>query len=189
MVALSTRNQAYIGSALALLMMTTRSHHFASLHHFPDASWAVFFLAGVYLRARWVFVALCVGAVVADYIAITLGGVSDFCVTGAYVMLAPAYGALWLGGRWYAAHHTDRPETMFAFGGALFVATVAAELISSGSFYYLSGRITDPNIAEFSAAFVQYFPRNLANLALYATLAACLHAGVVIAGIGNRPAR
>src|SRR5690554_3136356 len=43
---------------LAVLMAATRSHHFASVTHLPDASWAVFFLAGFYLRPLWVFPAL-----------------------------------------------------------------------------------------------------------------------------------
>jgi hypothetical protein len=34
------------GLLLAALMLATRSHHFASPLHLPDASWAVFFLAG-----------------------------------------------------------------------------------------------------------------------------------------------
>lgn len=39
---------------LALVMAATRINHFGAL---PDASWAVFFLAGFYLRgsARWAF--------------------------------------------------------------------------------------------------------------------------------------
>ncbi len=35
---------------LAALMAATRVHHFASI---PDASWAVFFAAGFYLRTQW----------------------------------------------------------------------------------------------------------------------------------------
>ncbi len=35
-----------IGLLLAALMTATRSHHFASTLHLPDASWAGFFLAG-----------------------------------------------------------------------------------------------------------------------------------------------
>ncbi len=38
-----------VGLALAALMILTRSHHFASAVHLPDASWAVFLLAGALL--------------------------------------------------------------------------------------------------------------------------------------------
>lgn len=53
MLTLSTRYQIIIGLVLALFMVITRGHHFASLQNVPSASWAVFFLAGVYLRSAW----------------------------------------------------------------------------------------------------------------------------------------
>jgi hypothetical protein len=48
-----------VGLLLAALIAATRSHHFASALHLPDASWAVFFLAGALLpgwrwRRRWI---------------------------------------------------------------------------------------------------------------------------------------
>jgi hypothetical protein len=53
MLTLSIRSQIQIGILLALLMIFTRSHHFASIHNMADASWVIFFLAGVYLRSTW----------------------------------------------------------------------------------------------------------------------------------------
>ena len=50
---LSIRNQLAIGVGLVLLMTLTREYHFASIHSLPGASWAIFFLAGFYLRAVW----------------------------------------------------------------------------------------------------------------------------------------
>ncbi|MBS1214128.1 MAG: uncharacterized protein H6R26_2745, partial [Proteobacteria bacterium] len=41
-----TKQEQFIGLALFALMAATRSHHFASVTHLPDASWAVLFLAG-----------------------------------------------------------------------------------------------------------------------------------------------
>ena len=51
MLTLSTRNQMAIGLLLVSLMILTRSHHFVSAHNLADASWAIFFLAGIYLRS------------------------------------------------------------------------------------------------------------------------------------------
>ena len=42
----TSKNFWPIALGLAALMAATRSHHFASVTHLPDASWAVFFLAG-----------------------------------------------------------------------------------------------------------------------------------------------
>ncbi len=43
-------------AVLTLLMVTTRFKHFGDLMHLPDASMAVFFLGGLYLRRHLAFV-------------------------------------------------------------------------------------------------------------------------------------
>src|SRR5687767_15995537 len=95
--------QIWIGSGLVGLLIATRDYHFVTLDLLPSASYAVFFLAGFYLAPRWVFPALwCIAALV-DLSAITIGGVSALCVSPAYAFLIPAYGALWLAGRYGGA--------------------------------------------------------------------------------------
>ncbi|NWG86291.1 MAG: hypothetical protein HXY26_02080, partial [Hydrogenophilaceae bacterium] len=157
------------------LMALTRSHHFAGLHHLPEASWAVFFLAGVYLSRSWVFPALCLEAAAVDYLSITLGGTSGFCVTPAYAMLVPAYGALWLAGRWYARHHRDAISTLLPLIGSALVGAVLAELFSSGGFYLLSGYFAEPSLAGYLERAAKYFPAYLGAMALYVGVAALAH--------------
>ncbi|TCS73946.1 hypothetical protein EDC61_101168 [Sulfuritortus calidifontis] len=175
MQAISSRNQLFIGLGLAALMALTRSHHFAGLHHLPEASWAVFFLAGVYLSRGWVFPVLCLEAAVVDYLAIVYGGTSGFCVSPAYAMLVPAYGALWLAGRWYARHHREAVATLMPLAGSMLVGAVLAELFSSGGFYLFSGYFAAPSLAEFAARVARYFPAYLGALALYVGIAALAH--------------
>ncbi len=158
-----------------LLMAVTRSHHVAGLHHLPDASWAVFFLAGQHIRRGLVFALLAVLATSIDVIAIGWAGVSDFCVTPAYVMLLPAYAALWLGGRWYARHYQKTLSTLLPLGGAIVLSALAAELFSSGGFYFLGGRFADPTLAGFLPRITRYFPATLGAMTLYISLAALLH--------------
>ncbi|MBI3147403.1 MAG: hypothetical protein HYZ17_02685 [Betaproteobacteria bacterium] len=163
-----------LGAILALLMVVTRSHHFATLHFLPDASWAVFFLAGFFLSRVRVFFILLALAAGADAYAIGVGGVADFCVSVAYPFLIPAYGALWLGGRWLAQAGRFEPRFL---AQAMFAAVLAAficELISSGSFYFWSGVVTAPGWDGFVDALWRYFPRSLGNFALYLGLAAVL---------------
>ena len=179
MTQLNPRQQIILGVILAAFMALTRSHHFAGLHHLPDASWAVFFLAGLYLRPAWSFPALCVLAAASDFIAITWGGVSSFCVSPAYAMLLPAYGALWLAGRWYAGRHSDRAATLLPLVLALLVGTVTCELLSSGAFYFFSGRYIDPSLTEFIPRLAKYFPHSLSSTALYIGAAAIVHAALV----------
>lgn len=187
MTTLTPRQQTVIGLLLAAFMAATRSHHFAGLHHLPDASWAVFFLAGCLLRPAWAFAALSLLAAASDYVAITWGGVSSFCVSPAYVMLLPAYGALWLAGRWYAGRHRPRAAALAPFGFAALGGAAACELISSGSFYFYSGRFAEPTLAGFLPRLAKYFPHALEGLALY--LGAAVLAYLAAAALAGRGAR
>jgi hypothetical protein len=175
--------------ALALLMAATRSHHFASVTHLPDASWAVFFLAGFYLRAGWSFAALLSLAGASDFLAIHFFAVSDFCVSPAYVFLLPAYGSLWLAGRWYAGRYR------FNFAGLAWLAlgavggALAAELLSGGGFYFFSGRFAETSLAVFASRLLQYFPQSLEGMGLYVGTAAIAHIALTLALRSGRPER
>jgi hypothetical protein len=175
MLTLSTRNQIVIGLILALLMTVTRSHHFATLAHLPGASWAVFFLAGVYLRPVWVLPGLLALAWLLDLAAYTWGGTGGFCLTPAYVFLLPAYGALWFGGRWYANRYRFEWHTLMPLSIGVLVAAAVCELFSSGGFYFLSGRFAEPTFAEFGARLLKYFPPYLQALTFYVGIAVVVH--------------
>lgn len=171
--------------ALLALMVATRSHHFASITHLPDASWAVFFLAGFYLQRVTVFGGLLVAAAISDYVAIHWYGVSDFCVSLAYPMLAPAYGAMWIAGRWYAGRHHLRWTSTLPLAGSLLMGAAICEILSGGSFYALSGRYAEITLTAYVAQFVQYFPASFQGLAFYVALAGLIHV-VVVAGSQHR---
>src|SRR5690606_32608126 len=90
---------------LALLILLTRVDHFGSAMHLPDASKAVFFLAGFYLTqaagrgSNLGFWALLLLVVAIDFISFGLSGrETALCLTPSYPFLLPAYGALWFGG-------------------------------------------------------------------------------------------
>lgn len=122
----------------------------------------------------------------------------SFCISPAYGFLLPAYGALWLAGRWYAKTSNKQVRHRFAFSTLLPLAAwvviggVVSELFSSGGFYFFSGRF-EPNLAEFGARIARYFPSSLAMLAFYAGIAAIVHAAldavrhVVVTGRGAPP--
>ncbi len=171
----TSKNFWPIALSLAVLMAATRSHHFASITHLPDASWAVFFLAGFYLRPVWMFPALLALAAASDYVAIAWLGVSDFCVSPAYVFLLPAYGAMWLAGRWYLRHYRFRVSTLPLLALALLTGAAVCELLSSGGFYFFSGRFEETDFSGFGARLVKYFPHALEGIALYVTAAILVH--------------
>jgi len=180
MLSLSRRHQFIIGLSLIALMAITRGHHFATLSHLPSASWAIFFLAGLYVSKKWLFPVLLATAAFLDFAAITWGGVSHFCVSPAYALLLPAYGTLWLAGRWYANNYQFSWVTLLPLGLSLSVATVISQILSSGGFYFFSGRYTDTTLAEFGQRFLQYYPSQLSNLAFYLAIAAIIHICIVL---------
>ncbi|WP_068829897.1 hypothetical protein [Pseudomonas sp. BMS12] len=176
MPVLSPRSQLLIGLVLALLLAVTRGQHFATLN-LPSASWAVFFLAGVLLHPRWVFPALFVLASALDFAMVASGTVTDWCTSPAYWMLLPAYGALWLGGRLYARWHREQAVSLVTLALTVLVAALVCHLLSSGGFYFLSGRYAEPSLAGFLPRIGHYYPRFLGNMALYVGVASLLYLG------------
>lgn len=181
MLNLSTRQQIAISFVLVLMMFLTRSHHWASIHSLPDASWAIFFLLGVYVRALWVVPVLIAASVVIDYVAITWGGVSDFCVSPAYWLLIPAYVVLFAGGRFYARGHRLSVMGLLRLMGVALVVVAVAQLLTTGGFYFFSGRFDEPTLAGLILRLEKYFPPMLGTFALYLGVAVAVHLAVVAA--------
>ncbi|MBI4000597.1 MAG: hypothetical protein HY348_02300 [Nitrospira defluvii] len=163
MLASSQQKQIMVGITLAVLMGITRGRHFATVEHLPGASWAVLFLAGVYLRPLWVFPALLAWAASLDFAAVTWAGVSSFCISPAYGF----YGALWGAGRWYAQHHRNTMATLLPLTVSLFAGSAVSEFVSSGSFYFLSGRFEQTQWTELAQRLLEYYPRSLSSLLFY----------------------
>lgn len=183
MLTLSKTNQIIIGVILAALILITRADHFASLNNLPSASLAVFFLAGFYLRPKWIFGALLALCVAIDFYVITFNGVSNFCVTPSYAFLLPAYGVLWLAGRWFNGKYSFSAKALLPLVGSVAIAAMISELFSSGGFYFLGGRYTDPTIAEFGVRLMKYFPQQLEGIGFWLCAALIVH--VVFALVNN----
>lgn len=178
---ISRQSQIIVVLLLAGVMALTRSHHYPTLAQtLPGASWAAFFLAGVYLRSPWALAGLIGLAAAVDYVAIAWGGVSSFCVSPAYIALIPAYGTLWFAGRWYATRYRFAPSTLLSLGLAVMVGATACELISSGSFYFYSGRFVDPTVSSFGRELIVYFPRSLQSVVFWVIVAAVVHTALSV---------
>lgn len=171
-----SRRSMLIGLSLAALVAATRMHHFGSPLHLPDASLAVFLLAGFFIASPLFFAGLLLEAGTLDYVAITHLGVDDYCVTPAYWFLIPTYAVLWLAGRYYARIHQHSLRSLGVFAGLSVAALSMAFLISNGAFYWLSGRHPDTGMAEYAARVAQYYPQYLAGGLLYLACAAALYA-------------
>lgn len=172
-----------IFAALVALMAATRDHHFGSALHLPDASLAIFLLAGFYLPRR-ALPALLIGAGLTDYFAINYNGVSDFCISPAYLFLIPTYAVMWYAGKFYAARHNQSWHSLSLFAATALLATSAAFVISSGSFYLFSGRFTEMTALQYSGSVAKYYLPYLSGAFLYLSIAAGIH--VAAASLSKR---
>ena len=137
----------WLSLGLALLLLLTRMGHVGSAVALPDATLAVFFLAGMWIASGWVFVALLAIAALADQLAFA-SGVSDWCVTAAYVFLIPTYGALWLAGKFCRNVNLTSLQGSARVLAYVVAGSAVAFVISNCSFFWLSGYYTDISLAE-----------------------------------------
>lgn len=172
--------QLAIFAGLALLMAVTRGSHFGSSFALPDATLAIFLVAGFMLPrftlaalAAFVFLLLEAGGI--DYYAINFAGVSDYCVSPAYWFLIPTYASMWFAGHWFAAHQRNNWNAVALYAGVAWLYTSIAFLISNVSFFLLSGRFTDMSLAEYAAAVAKYYPSYLGGSLMYLALAAAAY--------------
>src|SRR6185312_10628230 len=171
----SVRTAAWL---LAGLMLLARQCDFAGV---ADASWAVFFLGGLYLGSSRIFALFMLLAVLVDYVATQHLGVSSYCLSPAYVFLLPAYATLWWGGRWMArrwdAAHALR--TLGLTAASLAVAVSVCFVISNASFYWLAARAAAPTLAGWRENFADWYGYFLAVPFAYVSVLLALSASAV----------
>lgn len=160
-----------LAALLAAVMIATRFHHFGTALHLPDASMALFFLGGLWLRRHLAFAAFMTLAVGLDWVAVAYAGVSDFCVTPAYAFLLPAYAVLWYAGRLWSARMSTAPVALIGAFALALAAACASFAISNGSFYWLGGRYAQPNMSEYLARLWQWGPLFVRTTLAYVAVA------------------
>ena len=174
-------------AALAALMLATRFHHFGTALNLPDASMAIFFLGGLYLRRHALFAVFGVLAVAIDWIAVSMLGTDPFCISPAYSFLLPAYAVLWYGGRWYADRlQPTLPSALGALATA-FASASASFLISNGAFYWLGGKHTDLSVLGQLAGAWKWGPLFVGTTMAWMLGAALVH-GLYARTLGQRTA-
>jgi hypothetical protein len=175
--------QLGIFAALVLLMAVTRGSHFGSAINLPDATLAIFLVAGFMLPrftltalAAFIFLLLEAGGL--DYYAIAYQGVNDYCVSPAYWFLIPTYASMWFGGHWFAARRQNNWNSLALFGGVAWLASTLAFLLSNAAFYTVSGRFSEMSITEYAARVAQYYPPYVSGALMYLALAAVIYISV-----------
>jgi hypothetical protein len=181
-----------IAAALVLLMAMTRYNHFGSAMALPDASYAVFFLGGLFLGrvrgALLILALLLLEAALVDYYAINFREMSGWCVTSAYSFLVFAYGALWFVGRWFAPRHDLTAKGLSGLLLAAVAAGSAAFLIANVSFYLLAGYFDSMSVVQYVSSVAQYYLPYVAVTVFYVTLAVAVQSLLGQSGRKSRSA-
>lgn len=179
MKALFRTHNAMILILLVAVMAATRFKHFGDAMHLPDASMAVLFIGGLYLRRHLAFAGFVALAVLVDWVSVSYAGVSDFCITPAYAFLLPAYAVLWYGGRACGASRSFL--VTLACG---FMASCLSFAISNGGFYWLGGRYANPHVSEYVARLWQWGPLFVRTTMAYIVVAQLV--GLAVAYLATR---
>ncbi len=177
---LSKKTQLIIGGSLLLAMILTRGNITA---HLQDASWAIFFLVGFYLRnsslSRLAFPLFFLAAFVIDLIVIDAQGGTHYCFTPSYPFLIPAYAAMWFAGRWFAKCYQENLQGAISFVGAALLGVGVCFLISNAGFYFFAGKFEEMSIMEYAVSVSKYVPAYLKTTAVYLGSAALVHLLIV----------
>ena len=152
--------------ALAILMAVTRIHHFGIGNVAPDASTGVFFLAGLLLGSPWFVAALVIEAFMLDGIAIGFMKVADACMSSGYLLLVPAYVALWYGGRQLRNTNTLDLVTAGKFVCFIVAGTLAFFAVSNLG-YFFGGEFYQLGFVEYVTRVSHYFPMYLTVTLFY----------------------
>lgn len=163
-------------AVLALAMAATRVHHFGVGQVLPDASIAVFFLAGLWLRSPAALGVLLVEAFLLDAAAIGWANVPAVCVTPGYAMLIPAYAALWFAGRRVAGEDFAGFAGGSRIGFSLLVGVAAFFVLSNFGFYLGGGFAETHGVVDFLAAVIGYFPMFAIAAGIYVAVALAVRA-------------
>jgi hypothetical protein len=158
-----------IFATLTLLMLATRTHHFASLNHLPSASIAIFFLAGMYLRNIKMFWLFYILTVTIDLASSYYRGQFGDCITISYPALVLSYAAMFTAG-FYTRPNWQKSVwqvNIIKVALALFIASSIAFLISNGSYYAFSGKFPELSWAEYTTRVDKYYFKSISNPIFY----------------------
>lgn len=155
----------FIAISIIFLMLLTRGSHVLTSVSLPDASLALLLMGGLYLRKAIWFVFFVVLATVIDFGAAEIDSFQAFCLTPAYWGMLPTYAVMWLAGVWLSQQAKPLQLAQYAVVGVL--ATIAAFIVSTQTYYLFSNRFPDEGIIESMQHGWEYLPSYLGFTMMY----------------------
>lgn len=149
-------NTLILVTLMAFLMLLTRGSHVLTHVSLPDASLALLLIGGLYLRKALWFAFFIVLATLIDFGAAAVDSIQAFCLTPGYWGMLPTYAAMWLAGVWLSKQQ-DRLN-LVKFSLASLLATLAAFVISTQTYYLFSGRFPPEGVIESMQHGWEYLP-------------------------------
>ena len=180
MFVLEARNERIVILVLTILMAATRIEHFGMGQLAPDASVAIFFLAGLLIANPLWLAAFIVEAMLLDLTAIQVVGVESVCVTLGYGLMIPAFGSLWLAGRFARDSERLGAATVAKLVSACVVGIIGFFVFSNIGYYLGGGFDSSMGLAEYARRVMRYFPYYLTIGLSYSAV------GVAIVAIASR---
>ena len=161
------------GFLLLILLIVTRSDmtrsHFGTNLNPPDASWAVFWLAGTFSALRWWPLALLFACAAVDYLAVATGTRAD-CFTPAYPFLIPAYLSLWMMGRWSSGRSLSKMNSWAWLGMSIVSGVTTCFTCANAGMYVASGQFSQLSPSAYLLAVIGYWPHYLLSTAIYSSI-------------------
>jgi hypothetical protein len=170
---LTRKHELILFAGLLSFLFFTRGSHFASIISLPDASVAIFFIVGFYLRNPIFFIFAITQSMLIDYLVTSSLGTAESCFTSAYIFLLFAYTSVWISGRWLSKHWQPNLLGVMNFFKAALLGIIVGEIISSGSYNLINQ--TQPNGFDMVELLVQYLPHALKITLTYLLVAASIH--------------
>jgi hypothetical protein len=176
-----------IAAVMAFLMLLTRGSHVLTQVSLPDASLAIFLLAGLYLRKAIWFVLFVVLATVIDFGAAAIDSIQAFCLTDGYWGMLPTYAVMWFAGIWLRKQENALELTKLMLAGI--VSTFLAFVISTQTYYIFSGRFPAQGVMESLQHGWEYLPSYMGFTMAYLVFFWVLMKGISKLNIVNKVAR
>ena len=149
------QHSQWISLALIALILMTRSSHFGTHVHLPDATLAALFIGGLTrLNMRWLALAITVAFAV-DFYALGFAGVSDYCMSLGYWGLIPTYAMVWAAGRFVSKR--QQPLALTTLVPAAWLTTSLAFVMSNAFWYAFSDKVNTLSAIEFTQGVAQYY--------------------------------
>ena len=163
-IKMDQKEYTILGLMLMTLLVTRLKFAGSPAHLLPDATLAIYFLGGLYLRNYLVTPIFLLTTGAADYFSIQ-NGVSNWCITPAYLFLIPTYLIMWAGGKGFSNLTNESLRTTLP---TLIICSTMAFFVSSGGYYMFSGRYEGEQIfIKFSYALAIYYPAYIGSAVLY----------------------